>query len=312
MKRPAIFVLILLLLAFISIYFIVPQNIRMVSTTPIYATDQNVFNFLIKKKEWPRWWPGAHKNGDVNSYTFNGVNYTLQQNTNSDIAVLIKSEKIELDSRITYLATDDGMTTVTWEAGKQSSLNPFERIAEFVRIKDIQHDVADIMDGFKQFMQTDTNVYGIKVRLQKVKDSVMIATHVTTTTYPTTKTIYNMVDELRNHIKNENGKETNQPMLNINQTDENEYHTMVAIPVAGPIKPAPGMVINKMVAGGNILETEVKGGRKTIDNAFVQMKNYLKDHGLVSPAMPFELMVTNRLTQPDTTKWITKVYYPIF
>jgi hypothetical protein len=41
------------------------------------------------------------------------------------------------------------------------------------------------------------------------------------------------------------------------------------------------------------------------------MKAYMKDFKLTSPAMPFELLVTNRANEPDTSKWVTKIYYPI-
>ncbi|MDB4999000.1 MAG: hypothetical protein JWR76_77, partial [Mucilaginibacter sp.] len=57
---------------------------------------------------------------------------------------------------------------------------------------------------------------------------------------------------------------------------------------------------------------DVKGGKQTVANAFVQLKNYQKDHGLISPAMPFEILITNRLTEKDTAKWVTKLYWPIF
>ena len=30
----------------------------------------------------------------------------------------------------------------------------------------------------------------------------------------------------------------------------------------------------------------------------------------MSPAIPFESLITNRLEEPDTSKWVTKIYYP--
>jgi hypothetical protein len=66
-----------------------------------------------------------------------------------------------------------------------------------------------------------------------------------------------------------------------------------------------------MIAG-NILVAEVKGGPYTVTNAFNSLHDYVTDHDLQSPAIPFQSLITNRLQQPDSTKWITKIYYPIY
>jgi hypothetical protein len=42
------------------------------------------------------------------------------------------------------------------------------------------------------------------------------------------------------------------------------------------------------------------------------MENYARDHKKQSPAIPYQLLVTNRLTEADTTKWITQINYPVF
>nr|WP_294948690.1 GyrI-like domain-containing protein [uncultured Mucilaginibacter sp.] len=311
MKKPALLVLGLLLLAFISIYFIIPQNITATSTVTVDATDGNVFKFLIKKEAWPKWWPGTHNRKDSSSFAYNGVMYTIKKDANSYIEVNINTGKLELDSKINYLATEDGATDVRWDAVKQSSLNPFARIAEFVRIKAEQKDMDSVLTQFKQFIQKDINVYGLRIKIDKVKDGVMLATNTVTKTPPTDGAVYSMIADLRKQIAAQNATETNKPMLNVTQVDNSEYHVMVAIPVNKEIKPGVNSVINKMVVGGNILQTEVKGGRKTIDNAFVQLQNFRKDYKLTGVAMPFELMVTDRSIEKDTSKWVTKLYWPI-
>jgi len=63
--------------------------------------------------------------------------------------------------------------------------------------------------------------------------------------------------------------------------------------------------------GGFILEGEVKNGPYTIDAAMEQLEVYRADHQYTSPAIPYQLLVTDRLKETDTSKWITKLYYPI-
>ena len=311
MKKPALLVLGILLLAFISIYFIIPQNITATSTVTVDAIDGNVFKFLVKKEAWPKWWPGSHLVADSNLFAYNGTTYTIKKDANSYIEVNINTTKVELDSKINYLAADDGSTAITWEASKQSSLNPFERITEFVRIKNQQTEMDSILAHFKQFIQKDTNVYGLSIKIVKLKDEFMLATNTVTKTPPSEDLIYGMLDRLHKQIAAQNATETNKPMLNINKTDSNEYHVMVAIPINKTIPPGANAVINKLLLGGNSIQTGVKGGRGTIDNAFGQLQNFRKDYKLTGVAMPFELMLTDRSMEKDTSKWVTQLYWPI-
>ncbi|AMR32013.1 hypothetical protein A0256_11580 [Mucilaginibacter sp. PAMC 26640] len=312
MKKPALLVLGLMLIGIISTYFIVPQFIVAKSTVNVDVTDVNVSRFLMIKQAWPKWWPGQHNPADGDLFTYDGKSYTITKDANSYVALTTNTGKIELAGKLSYFALDDGSTAVEWTAQKQSSLNPIERVLEFIRIKQEQKRMDTILTAFKQFVVKDQNLYGINVKVAKVKDGIMLATNTVSKSAPSMAVIEALVTGLRKQIAAQNAKETNKPMLNINQADDKGYQVMVAIPVNKEIAPGQGNVINRMNVGGNILETEVKGGRHTIDNAFTQLKNYQKDHSLISPAMPFELMVTDRSIEKDTAKWVTKVYWPIF
>jgi hypothetical protein len=309
MKKPALLILGLLLLAFVSIYFIIPQHVKTINTIETDATDINVSKFIVNKRPWLKWWPGQHKAGDSTFFSYNGVNYILQQNTNSSIQVLVKLKDIDLNSTITYASTGEGMCAVTWIAEKQTSINPFTRIAEYWKIKRSAKDIDKILIHFKTFIQKDSNIYGMAVNLGTIKNPIVLATTTNTNEYPATETIYKMINGLRQQIKLQKALQTDSPMLNIYPIDNHNYQVMVAIPINKLVTPATNTVINNLVKGGNILHTKVKGGRYTIANAFSQLKKYQDDHGLRSPAMPYAQLITNRLTQPDTTKWITKVFY---
>ncbi len=100
-------------------------------------------------------------------------------------------------------------------------------------------------------------------------------------------------------------------MLNITKTGYQTYVITVAVPIDQSISSKGKMLVNRMIPG-NILYANVIGGHQSIKLAFDQLKNYMKDFKLTSPAIPFELMITDRTLNPDSSKWQTKVYYPIF
>jgi hypothetical protein len=57
--------------------------------------------------------------------------------------------------------------------------------------------------------------------------------------------------------------------------------------------------------------SEVKGGSYTADEAQKQLELFIGDYGRSKIANSFQLLVTNRLKEPDTLKWLTKIYVPV-
>jgi len=56
---------------------------------------------------------------------------------------------------------------------------------------------------------------------------------------------------------------------------------------------------------------DVIGGSYTVEDALKQMKIYMNDYQKRAMALPFQSLVTDRSKQPDTLKWITRIYTPI-
>ncbi|RYU89975.1 hypothetical protein EWM62_10545 [Mucilaginibacter terrigena] len=312
MKKPVLIVVGILLLAFISIYFVIPQKIKISHVIEIDATDRNVSKFLVNKKPWAKWWLGQHNTADSNLFVYQGAKYKLQESTNSYINLIIEHDDIKLTSQVIYAATGEGMCEVTWLGEMQSSLNPFERIAQYVKITHLSKNIEVILTHFKSFMQTEKNVYGMSIRLSKIKNPIVLASTTHTADYPSPIVVYKLVNELKKQISMQGALALDSPMMNVHVDEKNGYLVMIALPVNKLITPGPNTVINKLVKGANVLEAQVTGGKNTITNAFSQVKHYQKDHGLMSPAMPFELLITNRLAQKDTAKWVTKIYWPIY
>jgi hypothetical protein len=42
------------------------------------------------------------------------------------------------------------------------------------------------------------------------------------------------------------------------------------------------------------------------------MQQYFADYKRVAMAIPFEYLVTDRETETDTTKWVTRIYAPVY
>src|SRR3954470_17313255 len=125
----------------------------------------------------------------------------------------------------------------------------------------MRNDINSILNNMKQFMLKPENIYGVNVKLTQVKDTLLVMTKNTFTSYPSVEDIYGLINTLKDHIKANGAKETGYPMLNIDKNNEG-FFTRVAIPVDKEIPVNDAIEIKHMVPG-KILVAEVKGGSYT-------------------------------------------------
>jgi len=302
--------LLLLILALATVYLFIPANISINNNITVTTTDADVFQFLNHQKQWKKWWPGTAASDF--EYQYRKHLYTIKQLNNDDVVLTVANPELELNTQLSFIATDADKVKLTWSSVETVGLNPIDRFNTYVQMNRIKNDMNEVLLHFKYFLEDDRNIYQMDVRITKVKDATILATNIVTQQYPEMNKVYELVGKLKQEIRKQHVAETGAPMLNVHQTDLKKYQVMVGIPINRAVKPATGMLINKMVLGGNILQTSVKGGLNTIRNASNQLEKYKKDHNLISPAMPFESLVTDRSKEKDTSKWVTKIYYPIF
>ena len=100
-------------------------------------------------------------------------------------------------------------------------------------------------------------------------------------------------------------------MLNIETTDSINHHVRVALPLNKALVTSGEILEKRMPGLGNILVTEVTGGNAANKNALIQLNLYARDYQRVPPAIPFYSLITDRTKEPDSSKWVTKVYFPV-
>jgi effector-binding domain-containing protein len=310
MKKITLLILAIAFIIVTCIYFLIPSPLKITNQITIEASDAIASKFLIQENEWGKWWPGSKTNDSL--YTYNGVTFHIDKTTNSGVNLSFEKNGLKFNSEISYLADNGNSVKITWLAEGESSTNLIQKITDYLHTKALKDETTAILLHLKVFLEDEKNTYGYKIYLNKVKDPILLTTATTLTTYPDMVYVYENIKQLKDQAKAQGAKETNFPMLNVTQTDDKQYETRIALPIDKLINPLERSSINKLVRGGNLLVADVKGGPNTVHNAFSQVKLFMKDHGLISPAMPFESLVTDRSVEQDTAKWVTKIYYPIF
>lgn len=304
MKRWIVFFLLLLIVIIAVIYLLIPSQLTIKNMVMVNANQHAASRHINNQMQWSSWWPGETpllyegRQYTINPLAFDATKVIISGNSNS-ITGLMKLYPLSTDT-----------LSIQWDFKKDASSNPIQRVKDYFFVKQTSHQFNQIITAMKEFMDAPRNLYGFEVQETIVPDTLMVAIKTVIDHYPNTDDVYKLVERLRDYIKRSQADETNQPMLNILKIDSSKYQYMVAIPV-NKVLPGEGEIQMKRMIPGNILVTEIRGGEATIDAAFDTFDKLIADYRKTSPAIPFQLLITNRKVVRDTSKWITKLYYPV-
>jgi len=317
MKKLLIGLSVIFILLLAGIYSFIPDQPVISKIVLLKSTPNTSYKYLSEEINWKKWWPNnsVHLNRNTrnenDSFYYKENKYQITQAFFNTIEVHILDKNSDIKSIITIVSLKKDSVKVEWQFSFVASHNPFKRLQQYLQVKDIKINMEAILRALKSFLEKKENVYGTNIRQEKVRDTLLVATKLVSVYYPTTSDIYGLINRLRIYINHHGARETNYPMLHVSILDSSHFETMVAIPVNIAL-PGDSIFLFKRMVPGKILVVDVKGGKLSIDKAFAQLQNYLIDYHLESPAIPFESLVIDRLNEPDTIKWITRIYFPIF
>jgi hypothetical protein len=309
MKKWFIGLVLALAIAVAAVYLFIPADIRVRKVMAIRANEKGIYPFLQSKDGIAKWWP--EKNGGGTGFSFNGGRYTITQQLLHGIKMAISKNNDSLNSEIEVAALNIDSMEIVWNTSVAAGANPISRISSYNNAVAVKKDMENILLQLKNFLEKPENIYGINAELSKIKDTLMIATETTTHGIPGNTVIYGLVQKLTQYIAAGGSTATNAPMLNIFTEDSIVFKTMVAIPVNKQLPETAVFKIKRMIPG-NVLVAEARGDAAAVQQALKNLDTYRANYNYTAPAKPFQSLVTNRLLEADSSKWITKLYWPVF
>jgi effector-binding domain-containing protein len=295
-----------LILCLLAGFLLLPSKVVLSEKMFINANQNGVVRLLTEKDKWQQWWPA-----DQSGIVYDSLNFSFQQELAKMAVLQVPYGDTLLPVQLNIVFTNRTSSAVLFQVSLPEATSPLQKVSNYFKGRKIENGIEDILQRLKAFAEKEENIYGFVVRQEKVKDSALVATRFEMTGYPDTKQIYSAVADLRRYIDSAGAKETGPPMLHIDADGNQQYRAMVAIPV-DRLLDGNGQIEPKRMVLGKILVTEVKGGSHTVEKAMQSFQAYVTDHRRTSPAMPYQSLVTNRQQEPDSTQWVTRLYYPVF
>lgn len=299
------------ILVIVGIYILIPARLKISKVIVIESSERILLDHLNTYEKRKKWWPGEAEHQDTATMKLNTFLFHFSSPGFNTAHVEINDGHLHMNSVISFSRLDKTTMEVAWMAEMHTGLNPVKKVMQYLEAKKIKSFMNQALQHLGNYLRKPENVYGIKIKRGTVKDTLLLTREKTFIKYPTTAEIYNIIQSIKYRISAAGLQQTNFPMLNVHRTYKENYQVTVSLPVNKLTDPGNGITLKRMVAG-NILIAEITGGKKLIEEGFNQLNLYLQDFKLVSPAMPYEQLVTNRLSEPDSSKWKTRLYYPIF
>lgn len=306
MKRVVVLLLLLLIVLTVILYFAISSTQSFSKSVAVACSNEGALRVLMNERKTKKGWPGEKLNDST--YQLKDLKYCIGANLINTTSLnffeqgrgeLVIEQTSPDSSRFTLLVT------------QQLSLNPLKRLADFFAMKQTKKWVTDFLTSLKQNFDGEELVYGIGIKMSRVTDSAMISTRTVMNHYPSVTEVYELIDAIRTYIKEKGGEETSAPMLNVYEEGMNQYLVMVAVPTITYVQGNETFLQKRMLANGFILMSDVTGGDITIKNGMAALQQYVMDHHKSSPAIPFQMLLTDRRKEADTSKWKTRLYYPV-
>ncbi len=313
MKKILIIVIAVMATAAICAYFFIPKELKVSSALIFQSNSEGVARYLIADSNWLKWWPGKIIKNDTGEIIFQYDDYDFKitkpryhsfelnlAKKNNSYASLLKLVSLRKDS-----------VGIELETVLRTGVSPINKIYTYYQAKKIKKCFDAILQALKKNTDSVKEVYGFDIKEEKVEMQHLVSASKIFSHYPSVQDIYLIIADLREYLSRNDAKEEFYPMLNIETPDSITYNVRVGLPVNKKL-PDQGNIFSKMmVKNGNILTTEVRGDINTINMAIKQMEKYILDYQRSIIAIPFQSLIVDRSKEPDSTRWVTIIYYPV-
>jgi hypothetical protein len=295
---------ILFLLVLAAVYIFIPSTLNIVVVMPVKCNVEGADRTLRDTVNRAKWWPDDGTGA---------IGCRVTGIFRRGIELMIDDGRISVPSRLSvYPKVMIDSCLLQWDVSLSSGLNPMKRIERYRRAEKLATDMKEMLSRLGSRLEDQRLVYGMEITQGNTStDSVLVSTEKIFDLYPSDSAVYVLVEKLRRFVVRNGGHETGHPMLNVTNQLLGAFKVEVGLPTDKFMK-GDGDIRWKRLVRVQFLEADVRGGDSTVREAMRQMANYISDYQRTVMAIPYQSLITDRMKEPDTTKWMTRLYVPIY
>lgn len=254
--------------------------------------------FITDSARVQSWWPGTVVSGQ--KWMLADTSFTVLRQGFQSTDMQIQTADARVRASIVVMPLDKDSCTLRVLAA-DTALQP-RQAALLAR-------TAALLTLLKTKLTSVEAVYGFDVRMGTMKDSVLLVQRKTFLQKPGPAQHYEMIERLRQYAVANGARLIDSPMLYLDVL-EGKFVVQAGLSIDRKLPENDSFSIREMVMGNN-LQTMVAGGPGKIAHALQALDKYRADYDKVSPAIPFQVLITHRMLQPDTAQWVTRLILPV-
>ncbi|HEY2648414.1 MAG TPA: GyrI-like domain-containing protein [Puia sp.] len=312
MKKWIVWFIVILILGLASIYiFIPPKNVITIMSSA-EATITGEFRYMSQEENWEKWWLDAdgkhHVKGEP--FTYGGNQFRLNRRSYNAVGIDIIQNGATTPSFLNMISYVIDSTGAVWACETPATLNPVTRVRNYLKALRMKRNMTGVMKVFSDFISNPKNVYGMTIYKTTVHDTLMVSSRFTSPLYPTTAQLYGYFDTLKQTITKQRALPVGFPIMNLRKMPDGSFETQTGMPTNRLLK-NDGKILALRMPPGLFMTADIRGGAYTVDEAMRQLELFIQEYNRVKIATGFQILITDRRKEPDTTKWITKIKIPI-
>jgi hypothetical protein len=261
---------------------------------------------------WHKWWPGdVEIVNQKPTFQQGEVKYTVERVLSNAFELKASSNSLSTNAVLRLTPETNGYVTLSLATSISLPNNPVDRIKTLIFSSRLKASYKKVLTKLSGYYTPVKNLYDFDIKESNVQVEYITTQAQTFSHYPSVKEIYSMIDETQSFVKTQGGAEMGFPMLHVSEISTSQFFTQIGIPTNKQLPDSKTMKTKRMLKGGHILTAEVTGNRLKLSEAKKQMEFYIQDQNKVTVAISYEYLITNRVEQPDSNKWVTQLFFPI-
>ncbi|PKP23227.1 MAG: hypothetical protein CVU05_00270 [Bacteroidetes bacterium HGW-Bacteroidetes-21] len=323
----------IILISIIAIALIIaaflPSSYKVERKTEINASFEKIAPLITDLKMWDKWSPWKAADSAA-IYTYNdtiGVNAEMSWE-----GEIVGSGKLRItginDTLIKYQLTfldpmestseggfivkiNDDKTELTWYDEGSLSYPMGRLMTLFISFdKMLGSDFEKGLANIKTVAEEKSYEYSYSIFEKSVDALNIAAIRDTISMNETSEVLGKNFGEIMSLLKKQKVECAGAPMAISYAWDPSSWDFEAAIPVSKEIKPE-GRIQFKQSYAGKVVYIIYTGPYEGTEKAYNDLDYYMKENGYEQNGGPWEIYVTDPMTEPDTSKWITEIYFPV-
>jgi effector-binding domain-containing protein len=328
--KRIIYIILGIITFLLIIAYLLPKTWRVERSVSIHAGNQVVFSFTGKLNRWDLWTPWTKESDSTVKYTMEGPDGQIGSirkwdgktlgNGEIRITGLVPGKSIRFDVSFNHgKFRSAGMITcessgdsclVTWIASGSAGYNPVERYFSLMMDHMMGGDFEKALLKLKKVAEEHRSWPGIEEKILNERFALIVRDSAGPSTYP--QVFGKAYGEIMKFMGKNKLQQTGSPFAIYLKWDSVTRNSVLdmGIPVDRIVN-GTGRVRFEKIPATDVVMAYYFGNYDNLSPVYRALERYISESGKNISGNPGEIYITDPMTEKDTSRWETDIYYPV-